>query len=115
MTVWRLPRPLLPQLVNTKNDSRPRRPRFNVLRYTGPATDTSTAFVLFGAIVIGMTRLRGSRRVRIGWNVMLAGYFGLVTGNLISLAVVTGWAAQGFAWRLAPGMAAVLSSASFFR
>jgi NosR/NirI family nitrous oxide reductase transcriptional regulator len=70
--------------------------------------DTSTAFVLFGAIVIGMTRLRGSRRVRIGWNVMLAGYFGLVTGNLISLAVVTGWAAQGFAWRLAPGMAAVL-------
>ena len=70
--------------------------------------DTGTVFVLIGAVVIGMTRLRGSRRVRICWNVFLAGYFGLVTGNLISLAVVTGWAAKGFAWRLAPGLAAVL-------
>ncbi len=70
--------------------------------------DTGTAFVLLAAIVIGMTRLRGLRRVRICWNVVLVGYFGLVTGNLISLAFVMGWAAKGFAWRLAPGLAAVL-------
>ncbi|MEO1980090.1 MAG: FMN-binding protein [Fuerstiella sp.] len=70
--------------------------------------DTGTAFVLVAAIVIGMTRLRGSRRVRICWNIFLVGYFGLVTGNLISLAFVMGWAAKGFAWRLAPGLAAVL-------
>jgi NosR/NirI family transcriptional regulator, nitrous oxide reductase regulator len=70
--------------------------------------DTGTAFVLIGAVVIGTTRLRGSRRIQICWNVFLTGYFGLVTGNLISLAVVTGWAAKGFAWRLAPGLAAVI-------
>ena len=70
--------------------------------------DTGTVLILIGAIVIGMTRLRGSRRLQICWNVILAAYFGLVTGNLISLAVVTGWAAKGFAWRLAPGLAAVI-------
>ena len=42
------------------------------------------------------------------WNLILVGYFGLVTGNLISLAVLTGWSATGFAWRLAPGLAAVV-------
>ncbi len=70
--------------------------------------DVGTVFVLVAAIVTEMTRLRGSRRIRICWNVFLVGYFGLVTGNLISLAFVLGWAAKGFAWRLAPGLAAVL-------
>ncbi len=72
--------------------------------------DTGTAFVLIGAIVIGLSRLRGSIRLRNCWNVILVGYMGLVTGNLISLAVVAGWAAHGLAWRLAPGLAAVIVS-----
>ena len=42
------------------------------------------------------------------WNMILIGYFGLVTGNLVSLAIVTGWSATGFAWRLAPGLTAVV-------
>ena len=55
--------------------------------------DTGTAMVLIFAVVIGTTRLRGIRWLQVTWLVILVVYFGLVTGNLISLAVVilTGW------------------------
>ncbi len=76
------------------------------LRWTNH--DTGTVVVLCCGIVIAMTRLRGRRWVRIVWNIILVTYFGLVTGNLISLAIVMGWAAQGIAWRLAPGLAVVV-------
>lgn len=76
------------------------------IRWT--ANDTGTLIVLCCGIVIAMTRLRGRRWVRAVWNLILVGYFGLVTGNLISLAVLMGWSAQGIAWRLAPGLAVVI-------
>ena len=71
--------------------------------------DTGTMFVLFGGIVIGLTRLRGVRWLQKVWNIVLVAYFGLMTGNLISLAIVFGWAAQGIAWRLAPGLTGVIA------
>ncbi|MEQ9407754.1 MAG: FMN-binding protein [Fuerstiella sp.] len=71
--------------------------------------DIGTAVVLLLAILIGTTRLRGSRKLRTVWLLILVGYFGMVTGNLISLAVLTGWAARGSAWRLAPGLFAVVA------
>lgn len=70
--------------------------------------DVGTLLVLIGGSVIALTRLRGIRWLRYIWNVILVVYFGLVTGNLISLAVVFGWAARGVAWQLAPGLAAVV-------
>lgn len=82
------------------------RTRRQQVRWTGH--DTGTVIVLLCGIVIALTRLRGRRWVRIAWNVILVSYFGLVTGNLISLAVVMGWAASGIAWRLAPGLAVVV-------
>lgn len=70
--------------------------------------DFGTLLVLVGGTVIALTRLRGIRWLRILWNVLLVLYFGLMTGNLISLAIVYGWAAKGIAWRLAPGLASVV-------
>lgn len=70
--------------------------------------DSGTAAILLGAVILGTTRLRGIRWLQIVWLVLLIGYFGLVTGNLISIAVLSGWAAKGFAWKLAPGLAAVM-------
>lgn len=70
--------------------------------------DTGTAIVLLAAIVIGTTRLRGVRWLQTCWLLLLIGYFGLLTGNLVSLAVLFGWASRGIAWRLAPGLAAVM-------
>ena len=70
--------------------------------------DIGSLAVILLAIVIGTTRLRGMRWVGVIWNLVLIGYFGLLTGNLISLAVLTGWAASGVAWRFAPGLVAVV-------
>ena len=70
--------------------------------------DWGTLLVVCMGFLIGMTRLRGRRLVRNFWNFALGAYFGLVTGNLISLAVVMGWAAKGIAWKLAPGLAIVI-------
>jgi NosR/NirI family transcriptional regulator, nitrous oxide reductase regulator len=80
--------------------------RRSYVRWT--SHDVGTTLVLCGGVLIGLTRLRGRRWVRILWNIILIAYFGLVTGNLISLAVVAGWAAQGIGWRLAPGLALVI-------
>lgn len=71
--------------------------------------DTGTVIALVLAIVIGTTRLRGVRWLQMLWLLILVGYFGLMTGNLISLAVLTGWAANGIAWKLAPGLFAVVA------
>lgn len=72
------------------------------------ATDTGTVVILLLAMLIGLTRLRGIRWLQVCWALVLISYFGLVTGNLISLAVLMGWAAEGVAWRLAPGLCAVI-------
>lgn len=72
------------------------------------AHDIGTLLVLGLGMLINLTRWRGHRWLQRIWNLVLVGYFGLVTGNLISLAVVSGWAVQGVAWRLAPGLAAVV-------
>ena len=70
--------------------------------------DVGTIIVLAGALLIGLTPLRGRGRLRKLWLSLLVAYFGLVTGNLLSLAVISGWTAQGIAWHLAPGLACVL-------
>lgn len=72
------------------------------------AHDYGTVCVLAIGILINLTSLRRRKWLRNAWNVTLVGYFGLVTGNLISLAVVSGWAVRGIAWQLAPGLAAVV-------
>lgn len=70
--------------------------------------DIGTLLVLLCGTTIALTRLRGLRWLRVVWNVVLVAYFGLMTGNLISLAVVFGWAGRGIAWKLAPGLASVV-------
>ncbi len=71
--------------------------------------DVGTFTILMIALLIGTTRLRGVRWIQVTWLLLLIGYFGLVTGNLISLAVLVGWASKGFAWQLAPGLFCVLA------
>lgn len=71
--------------------------------------DVGTLVVLLVGLVVGLSRLRGWRTLRWIWWTVLVGYFGLVTGNLISLVVFSGWTVNGIAWRLAPGLVAVLA------
>ena len=66
--------------------------------------------VLFGA-VLGFSRLRGRRRLRVAFQVVLIGYLGLMNGDLLSQAMIVGWAKVGVPWRSAFGLA-LLSAAA---
>ena len=53
-------------------------------------------------------RLHGVRRA---WLVWVIAVIGLWAGNLISMALVAGWSAEGVAWQLAPGLAMIAIAA----
>ena len=66
--------------------------------------------VVFG-LVMAFTRLRGVRPVRIAFQLVLIGYLGLINGDLLSQALLVGWAQNGLAWRFAPGMLLLAAAA----
>ncbi|MGI9244801.1 MAG: 4Fe-4S binding protein, partial [Verrucomicrobiales bacterium] len=66
--------------------------------------------VLFG-LAMSFTRLRGVRRLRIAFQLVLVGYLGLINGDLISQALLVGWAENGMAWRFAPGLLLLVAAA----
>lgn len=76
--------------------------------------DAGTGVVLLIAILISSTRLRGRAWIATLWSIVLIGYFGLCTGNLVSQALLVGWASAGVPWRLAPGLVAVVFVALFW-
>lgn len=83
--------------------------RWSALRWT--AKDLVSLLFVVGAIALSSTRLRGIRWLRIVWQIALVVGFGWWTGNLLSQALVFGWAEQGAAWRLAPALAVVVGMA----
>lgn len=48
---------------------------------------------------------------RMAWLIGVVVVIGVGTGNLISLALVAGWSAEGIAWKLAPGLFAMVAVA----
>jgi Na+-translocating ferredoxin:NAD+ oxidoreductase RnfG subunit len=67
--------------------------------------------VAFGAL-LALTRLRGSRLVRLAFQLVLIGYLGLINGDMLSQALLVGWARSGVPWATASGVV-VLSVAAF--
>jgi hypothetical protein len=74
--------------------------------------DVGTIGVLLMAGILGFSRLRGVRWLRVSYQVLLIGYFGFANGDLISQALLAGWAQSGIPWRLAPGLV-LLTTAAF--
>ena len=52
----------------------------------------------------GVYRRRLFRQIWLIWVVIIIGFW---AGNLVSMALIAGWSAEGVAWRLAPGLAAI--------
>ncbi len=73
--------------------------------------DVGTALVVLLGCVIAFTRLRGSRRLRIAFQVVLVGYLGFVNADMVSQALLVGWAQNGVAWRVAPGLVLLTAAA----
>jgi Na+-translocating ferredoxin:NAD+ oxidoreductase RnfG subunit len=74
--------------------------------------DLGTAAVIIAGVLIGMTSLRSNKSLRIGFQLLLIVYLGLTVGNLVSQAMLVGWAQHGVPWQSAAGLA-MLSIAAF--
>lgn len=66
--------------------------------------DSGHLLVLLSAFAMAFTRLRGIGWLRIVHHVVLVVYVGLMAGELLSQAMLTGWARHGTPWRTAPGL-----------
>ena len=73
-----------------------------LLRWT--QRDAGTAVVILTALLIAFTRLRGIAVVRIVFQLILIGYLGLMNGDMISMAMLVGWAKNGVPWQSAGGL-----------
>lgn len=68
------------------------------------ARDIGTALVVFAALAIAFTRLRGHRRLRVAFQIVLVFYLGFLNADMLSQALLVGWAQNGVAWKTAPGL-----------
>ena len=76
------------------------------------ARDVGTAAVILAGLILGFTSLRANKTVRVGFQLLLIGYLGFVNGDMVSQAMLVGWAQSGIAWRTAPGLV-LLTAAAF--
>ena len=66
--------------------------------------DWGTALVVLLGAVIGMSSLRSNDRLRTVFLCVLVGYLGLVNGDMLSQALLVGWAQHGVPWSSAGGL-----------
>ena len=75
------------------------------------AHDVGLATVIAAALVLAFTRKYGRQRQRRAFQVLVIGYVGFVTGDLLAQSLIAGWAANGVPWRSAPGLVLLLAAA----
>ncbi len=73
--------------------------------------DYGTVAVVVAGVVIGLTRLRHVKWLRVVFQVVLVVYLGLINGDMVSQALGVGWARSGLPWRIAPGLVALVVAA----
>lgn len=67
--------------------------------------------VIAGALTLTFTPLRMNRRLKWIWNGVLVALFALWLGDLMSLALLAGWARHGVPWRASPAVVLLLAVA----
>ncbi|HBJ36207.1 MAG TPA: hypothetical protein DDZ51_15945, partial [Planctomycetaceae bacterium] len=68
-------------------------------------TEWLTGGIALVALLWSRSRLRGRRWSRIAWQITMLISIGWFSGNLLSLALLSGWTRGGIAWQFAPGLA----------
>lgn len=74
--------------------------------------DFGTAAMVIGGLLIGFTRLRGIRWIRTLWLLLVIAWLGFINGDMVSQAMLVGWARSGVPWRSAAGLV-LLTGAAF--
>ena len=73
--------------------------------------DIGTALVVLFGLVIGMSSLRSNERLRTVFLCVLVGYLGLVNGDMLSQALLVGWAQHGVPLETASGLVLLTAAA----
>ncbi len=73
--------------------------------------DIGTALVVLFGLVIGMSSLRSDERLRVVFSCVLVGYLGIVNGDMLSQALLVGWAQHGVPWQTASGLVLLTAAA----
>jgi NosR/NirI family nitrous oxide reductase transcriptional regulator len=73
--------------------------------------NVGTMLVALAGLLIAFTRLKGKRWLRIGFQVILVVYLGLINADMLSQALLIGWAQNGVAWSVAPGLVFLTAAA----
>ena len=86
-------------------------PQTDNTSWLGPIRWTIADIITISTLILaaifkysGAYRKRSFRRIWLLWIVIA---IGLWAGNLVSMALIAGWSAEGIAWSLAPGLAAI--------
>ena len=66
--------------------------------------DVSTIVITLLGVVLGLTHLRGRKWLRIGYQVVVICWLGLMNGDMVSQALLLGWAQSGIPWQNAFGL-----------
>ncbi|OAI52455.1 hypothetical protein AYO47_06165 [Planctomyces sp. SCGC AG-212-M04] len=67
--------------------------------------------IIAGGLLVTFVPAFGGRRIRTLWQIVLVAAFGLWLGDMLSMALLAGWARNGVAWSTAPGLVALVAVA----
>ncbi len=73
--------------------------------------DIGLFIVVVMGLVMALTPLRGHIWVRVIWQMFLVGYVGLINHDMLSLALLGGWASNGLALKAVPGLVLLAATA----
>ena len=73
--------------------------------------DYGTAAVILLGLVVALSPLRGNKYLRIGLQLILIIYLGLINGDMLSQAMLVGWAQHGLPWASAGGLVLLTAAA----
>lgn len=73
--------------------------------------DISTICITVFACLIGLTNLKRKPVLRIAFQLLLAGWLGLINGDMVSQALWLGWAQHGIAWQKSLGLLTLSAAA----
>jgi len=71
----------------------------------------STIGITLVGVILGLTHLRGLRWLRVAYQCVLIGWLGLINGDMVSQALLLGWAQSGIPWQNAFGLSVLTAAA----
>jgi NosR/NirI family transcriptional regulator, nitrous oxide reductase regulator len=88
------------ELESQRNEKQAQQERWRA----GIYRSIGTLIVIALGLAVGLSSLRGRPAIRVGFQVVLFVYLGLINGDLLSLAMFQGWAQSGIPWQNAFGL-----------